>query len=84
MARKGPHRYLAYEKAHEKQTLERVQARRYEAKKLGLAAIKGKDIDHKRPVRLGGTNTPSNLRLRSPHANRADKSVFTKSRPKAR
>ncbi len=33
---------------------------------------KGKDIDHKTPLRSGGSVGPSNLRLRSKKANRAD------------
>lgn len=49
---------------------ERNQARSIMRKKLGAAAIAGKDIDHKRMVSKGGTNAPSNLRVRSPHANR--------------
>lgn len=49
---------------------ERNQARTIMGKKLGAAAIKGKDIDHKKMVIHGGTNAPSNLRVRSPHANR--------------
>ena len=32
----------------------------------------GKEIDHKKPLRSGGTNTPSNLRVRSASANKAD------------
>ena len=49
---------------------ERNQARSYMKKKLGAAAIAGKDIDHKKMVIHGGTNAPSNLRVRSEHANR--------------
>lgn len=73
MPRKGPHRYGAYERAHKDDTLERVQARRYMAKKVGLGALKGKDVDHRKAIKAGGTNSPGNLRLRSPHANRGDK-----------
>ena len=45
-------------------------ARRLMRKKLGVKAIKGKDIDHKdkRPK----NNSRSNLRVRSISANRAD------------
>lgn len=32
----------------------------------------GKDIDHKKPLRNGGTNAKSNLRVRSKSSNRAD------------
>lgn len=32
----------------------------------------GKDVDHKKPLRSGGTNAKGNLRVRSAKANRAD------------
>jgi hypothetical protein len=51
----------------------RNEARAMAKRKYGAKAIEGKDIDHKRPVRAkggGGTNAPSNLRIRSRHANR--------------
>ncbi len=76
MPRKGPHHYNAYDRAHIAETAERVEARRFMVKKLGKAAVQGKDVDHKHPVVEGGTNAPSNLRLRSPHANRGDKSFL--------
>ena len=31
----------------------------------------GKDVDHKRPLSKGGSNTVGNLRVRSAHANRS-------------
>ena len=37
---------------------ERNQARSYMKKKLGEGAIAGKDIDHNKPMRSGGTNAP--------------------------
>ncbi|WP_374309868.1 hypothetical protein [Methylocella sp.] len=40
-------------------------------KKLGAAAIAGKDIDHKHPIRNGGGNSAGNLRVRSEKANRS-------------
>jgi hypothetical protein len=55
-----------------KKRSERNKARREMEKKLGAAAIKGKDIDHKRPLRAGGSNRVSNLRVRTVHANRGD------------
>lgn len=76
MPRKGPHHYTPYDRAHRKDTQERVEARRIMKKNLGEKAIQDKDVDHKRPIKLGGTNSKGNLRLRSPHANRADKSMF--------
>lgn len=39
--------------------------------KLGIDR-KGKDIDHIKPLRKGGTSTKSNLRLRSKKANQGD------------
>ena len=59
-----------YNVSHVKQREERNQARAYMRKKLGAAAIAGKDIDHKRMVKDGGTNAPGNLRVRGVHANR--------------
>lgn len=44
-------------------------------------SIKGKDIDHRKSLKEGGTNSPSNWDIRSVHANRGDKS-FTKSKSK--
>jgi hypothetical protein len=49
---------------------ERNQARALVSKKIGKQAVAGKDIDHIKPVRSGGTNAPGNLRVRSQHANR--------------
>jgi len=48
----------------------RNQARAEMRKELGESAIRGKDIDHKRPVRSGGSNARSNLRVRDRHTNR--------------
>jgi hypothetical protein len=50
---------------------QRNQARDIMKKKLGAAAIEGKDIDHaKKPIRSGGGNGKGNLRVSSVHANR--------------
>ena len=48
----------------------RNQARRIVEKRVGKAALAGKDVDHKRPVRAGGGNSPSKLRVQSRHTNR--------------
>lgn len=48
---------------------ERHRARR-EALKLGMVKP-GQDLDHKKPLSKGGTNTPSNYRAESEHANRS-------------
>jgi hypothetical protein len=53
----------------------RNKARREMEKLVGEAAIRGKDIDHKRPLSKGGSNNLSNLRVRSVHSNRGDKSM---------
>lgn len=73
MPRSGPHHYNAYDRAHIHDTAERVEARRLMEKELGKAALQGKDVDHKLSLKGGGSNDRSNLRLRDPHANRADK-----------
>lgn len=49
---------------------ERNAARDIMKKKVGAAAIAGKDIDHRKPVRSGGTNAPGNLRVKDRHTNR--------------
>jgi hypothetical protein len=43
---------------------------RYAMDKKGVNR-KGKDIDHVIPLSKGGTNAPSNLKLKSPSANRS-------------
>lgn len=64
--------YATYQGTPEqiKKRSERNKARRLMEKKLGKSAIAGKDVDHKKMIKDGGTNSPSNLRLRSVHANR--------------
>jgi hypothetical protein len=77
MPRTSPHRYDAYEKAHEKDTLERVRARRKVLKmRHGKPIPPGEDVDHKLSIKGGGGNSKKNLRLRSAHANRGDKTYF--------
>lgn len=51
----------------------RKAARRAMEKKVGKAALKGKDVDHKTPLKAGGSNRPGNLRVMSPSKNRARK-----------
>ena len=53
-----------------KKRTQRNSARAIVRKDLGEAAIAGKDVDHKRPVRSGGSNARGNLRVRSQHTNR--------------
>lgn len=45
-------------------------ARAMVKKKVGAAALAGKDVDHKNPLRSGGGNSKGNLRVRSQRANR--------------
>jgi hypothetical protein len=49
---------------------QRNKARRAMEKEHGKGAIKGKDVDHKTPIRSGGSNSRANLRLQSPSTNR--------------
>lgn len=49
---------------------ERNKARRIMTKRVGKAALKGKDVNHIRMVKDGGTNAPSNLNIETPHKNR--------------
>lgn len=48
----------------------RNKARREMIKRVGRAALVGKDIDHKRPLRRGGGNARGNLRAISIKRNR--------------
>lgn len=50
----------------------RNKARRQAIKKGQVRKGDGKDVDHKKPLRSGGSNAPSNRRVRSASANRAD------------
>ena len=50
----------------------RHRARREVINKLGKAAVRGKDVDHKKHLSSGGTNSIKNLRVRSVSANRSD------------
>lgn len=50
---------------------ERLRARR-KAMKLGMVKPHDqKDLDHRQPLSKGGSNTPSNFRVESEHANRS-------------
>lgn len=48
----------------------RKRARRRMIKKHGEAALRGKEVDHKRPLKAGGSNGMSNLTIASRAANR--------------
>jgi hypothetical protein len=58
------------ERGDDKGQVERQKARRALDKK-GVDR-KGLNIDHIKPISKGGLSTPSNLRLRSPKANKSD------------
>lgn len=48
----------------------RVQARRDKTKEVGAAALDGKDVHHKNPLRNGGGNSKGNLAIASVKTNR--------------
>lgn len=50
----------------------RHKARRKVIKRIGKAAVQGKDVDHKVKLKNGGGNGTKNLRVRGRRANRAD------------
>lgn len=62
----------ATKRGEDKDRAQRNKARRHAVKKHGAAALKGKDIDHKKPMRSGGKTTEGNCRIRSVSANRSD------------
>jgi hypothetical protein len=75
-----PNRYKPYDREYAKhdnaKQRMRMRARYAMVKKYGEAALKGKDIDHVVPLQAGGSNKPSNWRVRDIHGNRGDKKVF--------
>jgi len=79
MADRPVHHETAYDRAHEStpeekaKRAERGRARYAMLKKLGEMALRGKEVDHIKSLKGGGTNDLSNLRLRDPSSNRADK-----------
>ena len=64
--------YLRTPKQRENNRL-RKAARRAMEKKVGKSAIAGKDVDHVRPLKSGGSNRPSNLRVLTVAQNRGRK-----------
>ena len=63
--------YDAEYKAHHsspKAKMERAARNKAAAEK----GVKGKDVDHKKPLRSGGSTASSNTRVRSVSANRSD------------
>jgi hypothetical protein len=55
-----------------KNRAKRNKARREANRSMGKAALKGKDIDHKKKLKDGGSNSKGNLRVRSTSSNRSD------------
>jgi hypothetical protein len=55
-----------------KKRSKRVMARRKLEKEGKVSKGDGKDVDHKRALRSGGSNGRSNLRVRSRNSNRSD------------
>lgn len=67
--RKQVNGYNARPENVKKRTL-RNQARADMKERHGAAAIAGKDVHHKRPVRSGGGNSPGNLAIADRSKNR--------------
>lgn len=59
-------------RGEDKDRAQRNKARRQMERQHGKAAIAGKDVDHKKPMRSGGKTTNGNIRLRERSANRSD------------
>ncbi|AFR52087.1 hypothetical protein ECBP2_0054 [Escherichia phage ECBP2] len=51
---------------------QRHRARRIVEKRDGKAAVRGKDVGHKRSIKSGGSNASSNLRVESISGNRSN------------
>lgn len=58
------------EQEHRDGRNQRNKARRKMRDAKGAAAIAGKDVNHKRMVKDGGSNSMSNLNIQSRHKNR--------------
>lgn len=56
-----------------KNRAKRNAARRQMERELGKEALKGKDVDHKKPLSKGGSNARSNLQVTSVSHNRSKK-----------
>lgn len=74
MARNYRKEYDSYHSKPEqrKNRVKRTLARRQAEKDGRVKKGDGKDLDHKKPLRSGGSNAKSNTRVRSRAANRAD------------
>ena len=78
--------YSAYDKAYQaepKQVKKRVarnKARRRMTKKVGKAALAGKDVWHKKSLESGWKTTVKNIKVQAKKTDRADKSMIKKKR----
>ncbi len=82
----GGHDLIAEERYQERPAIvkkreERNKARAALEKAGRVHKGDGVDVDHTRPLQAGGSNSPSNWRVRSVHANRAEGDLDKKSRP---
>lgn len=55
-----------------KRRAQRNKRRREAIREHGRSSLRGKDVDHKVPLRSGGSNSKSNTRLRNKSSNRSD------------
>jgi hypothetical protein len=69
---------VAYEKTPRVLAIQRARNKAHYdmVKKYGKALLAHKDVDHIDPLGAGGSNKPSNWRLRNPAGNRGDKTIF--------
>ena len=74
-ASKQKRAYNSTEKS-KKQRAARNKVRRQALKKGTVSKGDNKDIDHKKPLRKGGSKEASNTRVRSSKANRADNGSY--------
>lgn len=76
------HHRSAYDRAYERtpqvlaEQRARNKARYWMVKRYGEKLMAGKDVDHVHPLAAGGSASFANTRLRDPHENQGDKSVF--------
>lgn len=75
--------YNSTDKA-KKERAARNKARNQAIKKGKVSKGDGKDIDHKKPLRNGGSKEESNTRVRSKTANRADNGSYAGMKRKGR
>ena len=75
MSRNYDKEYANYQgtETQKKNRAQRNKARRMLIREGVAAKGDGKDVDHIKPMKSGGTSARSNLRMRSKSANRADK-----------